>query len=184
MMFVGYANSHAKNCYRMYNPVTSQVCETRDIIWCGRMYFTSENCDKTKLMPVIVVPITNDVSNEDLTVTEVIKVALPNPLEQNDAEVVAETKDSLSKEGWTTVTTKKGRQSIPPGRYDPATGKTVSWNVTASEVDVETVETGEDALVVKGYYDIFNVVDLSEIALLAMHSMQYTEFANVGAGVG
>jgi hypothetical protein len=29
-------------------------------------------------------------------------------------------------------------QSIPPGRYDPATGKTVSWNVTASEVDVVT----------------------------------------------
>jgi hypothetical protein len=109
MRFVGYANSHAGNCYRMYNPVTSRVCETRDIIWCGRMYFTSENCDKTKLLPVIEVPITNDVSNEDLTVTEVIKVALPNPLERNDKMVVAETKDSLSKEGWTTVTTKKGR---------------------------------------------------------------------------
>jgi hypothetical protein len=77
---------------------------------------------------------------------------------------------------------KKGRQSIQPGRYDPATGMTVSWNVTASEVDVET-ET--EALVVKdtGYYDMFNVVDLSEIALLAMHHMQNTEFANVGAGV-
>ena len=60
----------------------------------------------------------------------------------------------------------------------------MSWNVTASEVDVETVETGEDALVVKGYYDIFNIVDLSEIALLAMHHMQCTEFASVGAGVG
>jgi carbonic anhydrase len=47
---------------------------------------------------------------------------------------------------WMTVTTKKGRQSIPPGRYDPATGKTVSWNVTASEVNVAT-ET--EALVVK-----------------------------------
>jgi hypothetical protein len=37
--------------------------------------------------------------------------------------------------------------------------------------------------VVKGYYDIFNVVDLSEIALLAMHHIQCTEFANVGAGI-
>jgi hypothetical protein len=60
MMFVGYANSHAGNWYRMYNPVTSQVCETRDNIWCGRMYFTSENCNKMKLLPVIAVPITND----------------------------------------------------------------------------------------------------------------------------
>jgi hypothetical protein len=35
MAFVGYADGHAGNCYRMYNPVTSQVCETQDIIWCG-----------------------------------------------------------------------------------------------------------------------------------------------------
>ena len=42
--------------------------------------------------------------------------------------------------------------------------------MTASEVNVET-ET--EALVVKdtGYYDMFNVVDLNEIALLAMHHM-------------
>jgi hypothetical protein len=184
MMFVGYANSHAGYCYRMYNPVTSRVCKTRDIIWCECMYFTSENCDKTMLSLVIAVPITNDVSSEDLTVTEVIKVALPNPLERNEAMVVAKTQDSPSKKGWMTVTMKKWRQSIPPGRYDPTTGKTVSWNVTGSEVDVETVETGEDALVVNGYYDKFNIVDLSEIALLAMHHMQCIEFANAGAGVG
>ena len=67
MVFVGYANSHAGNCYSMYNPVTSRVCGTRDVICSGRMYFTSENCDKTKLLPVVAVPITNDVSNEDLT---------------------------------------------------------------------------------------------------------------------
>ncbi len=53
-----------------------------------------------------------------------------------------------------TITTKKGRQSIPPGSYDPATGKKVSWNVTASDVNVKT-ET--EALVVKetGYYNMF-----------------------------
>jgi hypothetical protein len=59
----------------------------------------------------------------------------------------------------------------------------VSWNVTASKVDVET-ET--DALVVKetGYYNMSNVVDLNEVALLAMHYMQTLELANVGAGIG
>ncbi len=60
-------------------------------------------------------------------------------------EAVAKT-DSLSKEGWMTVTTKKGRLSIPPGHYDLATGKTVSWNVTVSDADVETEI---EALVVK-----------------------------------
>ncbi len=78
-----------------------------------------------------------------------------------------------------TVTTKKGRQSIPPGRYDPATGKTVSWNVTASEVDVAT-ETVKET----GYYDQFNIVDPDEVSLLAIHHMQTSELANVGAGIG
>ena len=57
-------------------------------------------------------------------------------------------------------------------RYDPAIGKTVSWNVAASEVDVAT-ETEALLLLVKetGYYDQFNVVDLDEVSLLAMHHM-------------
>ena len=82
-----------------------------------------------------------------------------------------------------TVTTKKRRQSIQSGHYDLATGKTVSWNVTASDIDVET---DTEALVVKetGYYTLFNVVDLTEFALLVMHHIQTSEFANVGAGIG
>jgi hypothetical protein len=180
MLFVGYADGHAGNRYRMYNLVTSRVCKSQEVIWCGQMYFTSENCDKMKLLPFIVVPITNDASNAELTVTEVIKVVLLNSLGREGTVVVAEIQDSPSKEGWVTVTTKNGRHSIPPGNYDPAKRKTVSWNVTALEVDVET-ET--EALVVQGYYDIFNIVDLSEIALLVMHHMQSTEFANVGASI-
>jgi hypothetical protein len=80
MMFVGYSSAHAGNCYRMYNPVTSQVSETQNIVWLGRMYFTSENRRKTKMLPVIVDPITNDVSNKDMSVTEVIKITLPNTM--------------------------------------------------------------------------------------------------------
>ena len=89
MVFVGYADGHAGNCYRMYNPVMSRVCETRDIIWCGCMYFTSENCDKIKVLPVIAVPITNDVTNEDLAVTEITKIVLPTSLGREGTEAVA-----------------------------------------------------------------------------------------------
>jgi hypothetical protein len=32
MLFVGYADGHAGNCYRMYNPVTSRVRKSQDII--------------------------------------------------------------------------------------------------------------------------------------------------------
>jgi len=44
------------------------------------MYFTTEDCEKTKVLPVIAVPITNDVTNEDLLVTEIIKIGLPTSL--------------------------------------------------------------------------------------------------------
>jgi len=146
------------------------------------MYFTNENCEKTKVLPVIAVPITNDVTYEDLSVIEIIKIGLPNSLGREGTEAVAKT-DSPSKEGWMTITTKKGRQSIPPGHYDLATGKTVVWNVTASKVNVATEP---EVLVVKdaGYYDMFNVVDLDEVSLLAMHHMHTLEIANMGAGIG
>ncbi len=98
MVFVGYADEHAGNCYRMYNPVTSRVNVTRDIIWLGRMYFTTENCEKTKVLPVIAVLIMNDVTYEDLAMTEITKIVLPNSLEREGMEAVAKT-DSPSKEG-------------------------------------------------------------------------------------
>jgi hypothetical protein len=99
MMFVGYADGHAGNCYRMYNPVTSRVCESCDIIWMGRMYFTTENCKKTMVQPIIAVPITNDASEENMKVTEVMKVTLPNYDSGEGATVDAMTHNSVNKEG-------------------------------------------------------------------------------------
>jgi hypothetical protein len=180
MMFVGYSNAHAGNCYRMYNPVTLQVSETREIIWLGWMYFTSENCKKTKMLPVIAVPITNDVSNKNMTVTEVIKVTLPNTMgwegKVKDTET-HETPNSSNKEGWETVTAKHGQESIATRRYDPLIGKTVTWNVTAIDVnqDIEKVSQAR-------HYDIFNVIDQDEITLTSVH--HNFKVANVGAGVG
>jgi hypothetical protein len=179
MMFVGYAQEHAGNCYRIYNPVTLGVSETRDIIWMGRMYFTSENCEKTKVLPVIAVLITNDVSNKDLAVTEVIKVTLPNSMGGKGTDTVAETPNFSSKEGWVTVTTKKGRRSILMGWYYPVSGKTVKWNVTATDVDLDSEKVSP-----AGYYDVFNVGDQDEITLISVYHNMWLEVANLGAGVG
>ncbi len=112
MMFVGYSSAHTGNCYRMYNPVTLQVSETRGIIWLGWMYFTSKNCKKIKMLPVIVVPITNDVSNKDMTVIEVIKVTLPYSMGWEGTVTDTETHEtphSSIKEGWDIVTIKHGQ---------------------------------------------------------------------------
>jgi hypothetical protein len=55
--------------------------------------------------------------------------------------------------------------------------------VTAYEVNVEA-KTESKVVKETGYYDMLNVVDLNEVALLAMHHMQNLEFTNIGAGVG
>jgi hypothetical protein len=37
-MFVGYAIDHEGDCYRMWDPNTSGIHETRDIVWMRRMF--------------------------------------------------------------------------------------------------------------------------------------------------
>ena len=44
------------NCYRMYNPVTSRVAITQDVIWLGRMFYTRSPYKLDhKSMPVVSV---------------------------------------------------------------------------------------------------------------------------------
>merc|ERR1712157_393211 len=35
----GYSKQRAADCYRMYDPITNTIYETRDVLWLGRMYF-------------------------------------------------------------------------------------------------------------------------------------------------
>ncbi len=143
------------------------------------MYSTTENCKKMKVLPVIAVPITNDVSEEDMKVMEVIKVMLPN-YDSGEGKITnTETPESSSEEGWVKVTTRAGRQVTQPCWYDPATGKTVTWNVTATEVDIDVKKT-----VNMGYYDVFKVTDIKEVTSIAVNHNLFGKLANVGAGVG
>ena len=38
-MMVGYALDHDGDCYRMWNPETNSVYETRDVVWMKWMYY-------------------------------------------------------------------------------------------------------------------------------------------------
>ena len=83
-----------------------------------------------------------------------------------------------TKEGWEIVT-RGGRKRIPTQRYEPTTGKIITWNVTATDVDVE-IERESQA----GYYNVFNITDQDEITLASIQHSMYFEAANVGAGIG
>ena len=64
-------------------------------------------------------------------------------------------------------------------RYEPSAGKTITWNVTATDVDVE-IERESQAR----YNDVFNITDQDEITIASIQHRMYFEAANVGAGVG
>ncbi len=38
-MFMGYASNHKGNWYRMWNPKTKKISETRDVVFLKRMFF-------------------------------------------------------------------------------------------------------------------------------------------------
>ena len=53
MVFVGYSDNHSYDCYRMWNPKTSKITETRDVIWLHRMYYQVDLDDETAMVPEI-----------------------------------------------------------------------------------------------------------------------------------
>ena len=53
MMFIGYANNHDGDCFRMFNPVTNGVSETLDVIWLRRMFYEKQDADATKQEPIV-----------------------------------------------------------------------------------------------------------------------------------
>ena len=86
-MFVGYPDSHACDTYRMWDPRSTRVHVSRDIIWMGRMFFSPSSAlppafstsnseiftevDHTKPSPTATPPIEDDPSNDEaLTDTE------------------------------------------------------------------------------------------------------------------
>ena len=56
-MFVGYADNHSGDCYRMYNPNTGRVMETRDVIFLHRIFFQDKCKEDAEEHPKIIVKV-------------------------------------------------------------------------------------------------------------------------------
>ena len=68
MMFVGMAENHAGDCHRMYNPATSKITETRDMIRLHRMFYQDNIDGEAALLPEIRVDVP-ELANVDPEVT-------------------------------------------------------------------------------------------------------------------
>jgi hypothetical protein len=77
MMFMGYNQNHGQNSYRMYNPQTSRVVITRDIIWLGRMFFPQRDTKVTLQLLIVSVPISSvQASNETNNKVDTLEVTI------------------------------------------------------------------------------------------------------------
>ena len=89
-IFVGYADNHDADCYRMYNPET-QVSETRDVTWLKRMYYTTARADLNNVEPGIILELESSDENENVN---------ENTTDNNDDES-------------STVEAKEGKDELP-----------------------------------------------------------------------
>ena len=49
-IFVGYADDHTPDTYRMYNPITRKIVLSRDIRWLDTFYLGDEEEEKIKII--------------------------------------------------------------------------------------------------------------------------------------
>ena len=53
MVFEGYAENHSGNCYRMWNPASCKVTESRDVLWLHRMYYQDNVTPDMAMLPEV-----------------------------------------------------------------------------------------------------------------------------------
>ena len=144
-IFVGYAELHASDCYRMFDPDTKRIHTTRDVRWLNRWYYT---VDGNKLKTTVFEEENEDNDDSKMRKGKVeveyetsLKPSnnLPNIPEQNenDEEETSDNDENEEKtqgenenetqlpnpndKGWTTVT-RSGRFTKKPDLFNPETG--------------------------------------------------------------
>ena len=133
-MFVGYAYNHSEDCYRMYNPNTGRVMETRGVIFLHRMYFQEKCGEDAEEHPHISVKVSKDslvgAMPSEIEETEEISVkSKPGSREgRNEVALLPDLIQSTQQPTpvWATSTTRSWRfVGRRDGQYNPASVKTI-----------------------------------------------------------
>ena len=66
-MMTGYATDHEGDCYRMWDPKTKGIHETRDVIWMKRMYYEKDIGQGIIVPPMIITGIDDPPLNQEGT---------------------------------------------------------------------------------------------------------------------
>jgi hypothetical protein len=175
MMFVGYSEDHAKNVFRMYNPVASRIAQTLDAIWMCRMFHTRQDADLTQQLPIVTVPISNNDKSVDAEIQRLEIATFPLSEERG----VQSDSPSENIDEWVQAKKQYGcAVGQKDGAYNPNMGTTIKWSdMAAAEVD-DIIENP-----MANYYDVLGINE-NEVRVLQMLNDSVSEYINVGAGVG
>ena len=135
---IGYANYHGGNVYRMFNPFTGRVSETRDVIWLQRMLYERENTEATRLEPIVALEVSREIVEEQDTILEggvivqgTVKKEEPEDRESDDRSVSSGDSTDDEKDDFVEVRTRAGREVKPVPIYNPTDGKSYG-NIAAA----------------------------------------------------
>jgi hypothetical protein len=115
MMFIGYNQENPENCFRMFNPESSRVTRTRDIIWLGRMYYPRRNAKVTQLLPIVAVPVSQYVTDVEEENAAGIKIITEGPLISKERQSTISDKTSSEKgedSSWIVHRTRYGHPTV------------------------------------------------------------------------
>ena len=127
MIFVGYAANHAHDCYRMWNPVSKQITETRDVIWLHRMYYQND-VSGIGLLPRIKL-------HEEHILSDAMRVMYPGLLEAGGSDPV------LNRSDW------ESEDTPPPIKEceDNSHGDSVHEDREGDDSDEESTESNKSS---------------------------------------
>ena len=141
-MFVGYAKNHPGDTYRMFNPTTGGILESRDVLWLRRMYYEKPLSPKEFQVqsdgvlrndPLPHTPLHEFATIDDMeiidTVPSTLTTPIPPDLEEEDDDVQVdngnedeeEAQQQQQQQQQPVTTTRSGRISKPAVRYADST---------------------------------------------------------------
>lgn len=129
-VFVGYALDHSGDTYRMWDPDTSGVHVTRDIIWLRRMFYQPEATLTLPSAPLT--PPTLQAPEGENEIEDAVEDPEPNEQDASLAESDGEEDDDNENKNAIPVTTRTGRVINPPRRLIEEIGNTAIQDFTSN----------------------------------------------------
>jgi len=186
-IFVGYADNHAGDCYRMWEPIKHFIYITRDVLWLKRMYYPSSNkpSNEPPIYRTIEAPNSaagenhNENENENETAEQTNEPPpppIPSKLKVTIGGATVQPTDADDEEEWEQPPVEQPFKEV--GIRRSRTGRTIH--------PVKLYQNEYQGVCTDNYYSILSEDDTEDYDEneAIYETVLGMETANVGAGIG